>query len=337
MRIILVILIMAIVLGAGSFWYVSRESRVSHGTDQEEKSFEVRSGENAWELGGRLEEAGIVDSRLFFVFHLWQEGRLHELVAGAYRLSGRQAIPEIAKRITEGEVIPKDIKVTFPEGWTNKKMAERLSANRLPGQEFLELAGRPKKEWRTKYPFLANLPEKATLEGFLFPDTYLFAPDASAETIIETMLKNFGKKVDTKLEQDLAKRSDDLFFAVTLASIVENEVPTERDRRLVSDLFSRRLAIGQPLQSCATLQYILGLDKKQYSIEETKVESPYNTYLNKGLPVGPVGNPGLVALKATAYPESNPYYYFLSDPKTGETIFSVTFEEHVRNKAVHGL
>ena len=332
-----IVSIVAIAVGAGVLWYVASENKTSHGANTEKQAFEVRSGENAWDISGRLEDSGIIGSRSGFMFHLWREGKLHALVAGQYLLSGTQTIPEISAAITEGKVIPKDIKVTFPEGWTNKKMADRLTRNGLPGDNFLYLAAHPLPEWRTRFDFLSDLPQGASVEGFLFPDTYLFNPDASGQTIIETMLRNFGKKTDATLRADLMKRSERLFAGVTRASIVENEVPTEKDRRLVSDLFGRRLAIGQPLQSCATLQYILGVDRKQYSIEETKTESPYNTYLRKGLPIGPVGNPGLMSLRATAYPEPNPYFFFLSDPKTGETVFSVTFEEHVRNKNIHGL
>jgi UPF0755 protein len=216
-------------------------------------------------------------------------------------------------------------------------MAARLTAIGLPGDKFSYLVVHPLPEWRTKFDFLADLPEGASVEGFLFPDTYLFNPDASGQTIIETMLRTFGKKVNVDVRVALVAKQKSLFSAVTLASIVENEVPTEHDRRIVADLFSRRLTNGMPLQSCATLQYILGVDKKQYSYDETQTVSPYNTYLNKGLPKGPVGNPGLMSLRAVASPEPNPYVYFLSDPKTGETIFSATYDEHVAAKAAYGL
>lgn len=320
-----------------AFLFVTYQIQYSHGTAQEERRFDVRLGENALTLGERLENERIISSRFAFVWHLLQKNRLHNLVAGEYALSGKLSIPEIAFLITEGKVVSRDVRITFPEGWTIRKMADRLTANNLPGNKFLFLAEHPLPVWREQFDFLKNLPEDGSLEGFLFPDTYLFHPEASGQTIIEAMLKNFDRKIDVELQQALEVRYGNIFSAVTLASIVENEVPTERDRRLVSDVFARRLKIGQPLQSCATLQYILGVDKKQYSYEETRTVSPYNTYLNAGLPIGPVGNPGLMSLRAVASPEPNEYFYFLSDLKTGETIFSKTYEEHIANKAAHGL
>ena len=337
MRKLIIFSVFVTAVVTGIFLFVSYQASYSHGFASAEQRFEVRPGDDALSVGARLEEAGIVSSRFAFVWDLLRENRLHSLVAGEYALSGTLTIPEIAYLLAEGKVVPKDVKVVFPEGWTVRKMAARLTASGLPGDKFSYLVTHPLPEWRDKFDFLADLPKDASVEGYLFPDTYLFNPEASGQTIIETMLRTFGKKVDVDLRKNLAVKQGSLFAAVTLASIVENEVPTERDRKIVADLFSRRLSTGMPLQSCATLQYILGVDKKQYSYDETHTVSPYNTYLNKGLPKGPVGNPGLMSLRAVAVPEPNPYFYFLSDPKTGETIFSATYDEHVAAKAAHGL
>jgi UPF0755 protein len=321
----------------GAFFFLSYQVTSSHGAFLGEKTFEVRPGENALVLGERLQEEKLISSRFAFAWYLLRQNKLHTLIAGTYNLSGRLTIPEIALFITEGDVVSHDIKVTFPEGFTAKKMAARLTANKLPGDKFLYLVEHPLPQWRTQFDFLSDLPEKATLEGYLFPDTYLFNPEASGQTIIETLLKNFGKKVDGELRMALKQKTKTLFGAVTLASIVEQEVQSESDRKKVSDIFLRRLAIGQALQSDATLKYILGLDKIQHSVAETRTVSPYNTYMHAGLPPGAVSNPGLVSLRAVAFPESNPYFYFLTDSESGETVFSMTFEEHVRNKALHGL
>ena len=181
------------------------------------------------------------------------------------------------------------------------------------------------------------MPESASLQGFLFPDTYFFDKEDSAESIIEKMLANFGNKINAELRSAAKNKNKNLYAAVTLASIVENEVRSENDRQIVSDIFLRRLSIGKPLESDATIKYILGIDKIQHTFEETRVVSSYNTYTNTGLPPSPIGNPGLISIRATILPEDNSYFYFLSDPKTGETIFSVTYEEHLRNKNLHGL
>jgi UPF0755 protein len=216
-------------------------------------------------------------------------------------------------------------------------MAERLTAKGLPGEAFLELVKHPLAQWRDQYPFLQTLPAGATLEGFLFPDTYSFFKNASAEDIVTKMLGNFQKRFIVASWEGVGTHKHSLFETVTLASIVEAEVKTPSDRALVADIFWRRIATGIALGSDATIQYIRGENKIQHSIEETRVESPYNTYTHKGLPPGPISNPSFEALQATLHPKSNEFFFFLNDTVTGETVFSRTFEEHIVNKQKHGL
>ena len=122
-----------------------------------------------------------------------------------------------------------------------------------------------------------------------------------------------------------------------MASILEMEVKSQSDREIASGIFWNRVTVGQPLQSCATLAYVLGVNKKQYTYQDTQTVSPYNTYLNRGLPPGPIGNPGIATLRAAIFPKDSNFNYFLSDPETGQTIFSRTFAEHTQNKAKYGL
>ncbi|MFZ2187904.1 MAG: endolytic transglycosylase MltG [Candidatus Moraniibacteriota bacterium] len=337
MRLFLTVAVFFSLLTGVAFFYLSYAVDHSHGRERQEQRFEVGQGENSFSVAKHLEDSGLITTRYVFLWQLAREGKIHMLVAGTYGLSGNLTIADIVFMMTEGKTVPRDLRITFPEGWNSEKMAERLTANSLPGAAFLALVQKPKPEWRQKFDFLADLPATASLEGFLFPDTYFFNPQTSAEVIIEKMLTNFGMKVDVRLRVKARERQHNLYEAVTLASIVENEVKSATDRKIVADIFLRRLAIGQALQSCATLQYILGVDKTQYSYAETRTPSPYNTYMNAGLPPGPIGNPGIVSLEATLAPQSNPYFYFLSDPKTGGTIFSVTYEEHVKNKNLYGL
>jgi UPF0755 protein len=127
------------------------------------------------------------------------------------------------------------------------------------------------------------------------------------------------------------------YDALVLASILETEVRTESDRRIVADIFLRRIEVGMPLQSDATVRYALGEIKIKHSLDDISVESPYNTYANKGLPPGPISNPGLVSIWAALDPAPSPYWFFLNNPETGKTVFSATFEEHIVNKAKNGL
>ncbi|MBI2438982.1 MAG: endolytic transglycosylase MltG [Candidatus Moranbacteria bacterium] len=337
MRIFLGVALTISLLTVGAFFTLSYLTKQAHGPNVVAQKFEVRQGENMFDTGKRLEEAGLIVWRPAFLWHLAYEQKTRDLVAGTYSLSGTFTIAEIARMITTGQTVSRDIKITFPEGWSARKMAERLTANNLPGEQFLVLVRQPKEEWRTHFDFFSDVPKGTSLEGFLFPDTYFFDPNVSAEAIVEKMLSNFDKKFDTSLRAALKERRTNIYSAVTLASIVENEVKSENDRKIVADIFLRRLSIGQALQSCATLQYILGVDRAQYSYEETQTVSPYNTYLHRGLPPGPIGNPSIISLRAALFPKSNSYFYFLSDPETGKTIFSVTYEEHLKNKNLYGL
>lgn len=304
------------------------------GRQTAEQIFQLRRGENAFVVATHLEEQDIVRNRFGFLYALARQKKLNSLVAGDYRLSGNLSAQDIAVRLSMGQVISPDIRVTFPEGFTVAQIASRLTESGLPGEAVLKIALSPDEALKKEFPFLAALPPQATLEGFLFPDTYRFDRRADAMSIVNTFLATFEKKAWPLLRQQTGMQA---YRTLILASIVETEVQSDRDRALVADLFLRRLAIDHPLQSDATVKYVLGSSKIQHSFEETRTDSPYNTYTHKGLPPGPIANPGLSSLRAVLAPEKNSSFYFLSDPKTGETIFATTFEEHVRNKAAHGL
>ncbi|MEK7494705.1 MAG: endolytic transglycosylase MltG [Patescibacteria group bacterium] len=339
MRIFLIIATIVTLSVFGMFSFVSYEAKFSYGSVMTNQSFEVRLGEDAFQVSARLKEQGIIRSSVAFLWHLVKEKDVHSLVAGTYEVSGSQSIAEIAHVLTQGKIqeAAQDIRVTFPEGWTARMMAERLTAQGLPGEEFRLIAEKPSAELRAEFDFLAGLPAKATLEGFLFPDTYLFAPDATADVIIHTLLRNFGTKVTPDL-RNASKESGHTFFqVVTLASIIEEEGRSEEDRKMISDIFWKRIAIGQPLQSDATVNYILGTFKDQPTLKDLETNSPYNTYQNAGLPPGPISNPGLISLRAAIYPKDNPYFYFLNNPETRVTVFSRTFEEHKQNRVKNGL
>lgn len=310
----------------------------SAGPDQR---FTVEPNENALELGERLEQRGIVFSRYAFLWHLVREGKTRSVIAGDYLLSGNMTVPEVALIVTSGRTISSDVRVTLPEGFTMKQIADRLTENHLPGQAFLALAESPMPEWRARFDFLQSLPPGASLEGYLFPDTYQFAQDATAEDIVVVFLQNFGKKWDALVSP--TQGNDEVFdpaqihALVTMASIIEEEGRTKDERDMISDVFRKRLTIGQPLQSDATVNYIHGTTRLQPTLKDIGSDSPYNTYKNVGLPPGPISNPGNVSLRSALYPKSNPFYYFLVSAKTNETIYSITFEEHVRNRSLHGL
>ena len=334
MRKFFLVVIFALTVSAVTIIALLESWSAQYGPQSKEQSFMLLRGEDALTVATHLEEQGIVRNRFGFLYALARQKKLNSLVAGEYRLSGSLAAQDIVVRLSTGQVVSPDIQVTFPEGFTLQQMADKLSQSGLPGDDFLAQGLAPGAALRSEFPFLAILPPQASLEGFLFPDTYRFDRKANAETIVRVMLTTFERKVWPLLSSRAPK---DAYAALVLSSIVETEVRSDKDRALVADLFLRRLAIDHPLQSDATVKYILGKNKVQHTFEETRTDSPYNTYVNKGLPPGPIANPGLSSIKAVLNPLQNSYFYFLSDPKTGETVFSATFDEHVRNKASHGL
>ena len=245
-------------------------------------------------------------------------------------------IPEIVQVLSVGEVVSNEVKVTFPEGTSAKEMADILKKKGFDGDGFLKNINSGTGV-AANYDFLKSNPEKANLEGFLFPDTYIFFKTAKPEEIASRMLINFDEKLTPKMRENIQSQGKNIFDVVTMASILEKEVRTAEDMKIASGIFWDRIGAGMPLQSCATIAYVLGTEKKQYSIEDTRTPSPYNTYINKGLPPGPIDNPGMNSIFAAIYPTKTEFNYFLTDPATGKTIFSKTLEEHNASKAKYGL
>lgn len=327
-----------IILGGGlTFWYWSNQVESSRGQVVETQNFVVGKGEGATLVAEKLEQAGIIRSRFPFLYYVMRAHLAPRLQSGEYRLSGGLSIPEIVDQLVQGKVIPPGVKVTFPEGYTIQMMAKRLTDNGLPGDAFAAIVTHPFPKWRERYTFLQSVPEGKSLEGYLFPDTYLFPQEATAELIVNELLKTFEKKALPLFATYQGKTKLSPYQSLILASIIEEEGKAGEERRIISDIFLKRLAIGQPLQSDATVNYALGTSRMQPSLKDIDTDSPYNTYRYAGLPPTPIANPGIESLEAALNPLPNDYYYFLNNLTTGETVFSKTFEEHVANRAKHGL
>ena len=187
-------------------------------------------------------------------------------------------------------------------------------------------------DYQTNYSFLNDAPARASLEGYLTPDTYRVYADTTSTDLIDKALDNFAKNLKPEWLSEIKRRKLSLYSVVTMASIIEKEVKSPADMKIVSGIFWARIKDGQGLQSCATLAYVLGVNKEQYSLADTKIDSLYNTYKYRGLPPGPICNPSLPALQAAIYPEASAYNYFLSRPDTGATVFSKTYDEQLQNK-----
>ena len=184
-----------------------------------------------------------------------------------------------------------------------------------------------------KPDFLNDAPADANLEGYLFPDTYRIFRDATAEDIIAKMLDNFNGKLSPAMRADISKQGKSIHDIVVMSSIVEKEVRSAADKKIVAGILYKRLELGMKLEVDVTINYISGKNNPSSALEDLQIDSPYNTYKYYGLPPGPIANPGLDAIMAAIYPEKSPYLFYLNRQDTGETIFSKTYEEHLRNKA----
>jgi UPF0755 protein len=277
--------------------------------------FEINSGESLSFVASNLAKSHLINSESLFRLYAHFDKRGNDLKAGRYDLPGNLTVNELLDTFTVG---PKSLRITFIEGWRREQMAAAF------GQEDFIKAS-------------------VGLEGFLFPDTYIVAQQASAASVVELMRETFDEKVTEKMRADFAAESLDLNGAVTLASLVEREAVTDTDRRMVAGILMNRLRDGWFLGVDASVQYAvssaacLGVSDCTWwptslSAADLKIVSPYNTYTNKGLPPAPVCNPSLSALQAVAEPTQSDYFYYLTG-KDGQFHYAVTQTEHDSNIA----
>ncbi|MFH0951284.1 MAG: endolytic transglycosylase MltG [bacterium] len=337
MKIIIGWLVTIILVVAAISWLtfvitINRQVTITLGT-----LFTVEAGESVSQIAFNLAEQKLIRSAFFFKVHAKLSGQQGSFQAGEYLLDKDYDTKQLMNILVTGQALTKEKVILIREGLSSQDIAKYLTASQLlAGQEFQQLAltkisNLP--ERFKDFSFLSQVPSKATLEGYLFPDTYRIFQEATVEDLVVKMLDNFQTKVTPEMMTDIADQKKDLHEIIIMASLIEKEVRTSEDMAIVSGIFWNRIQNGQALQSCATLAYILGENKPQYTTADTEIDSPYNTYQNQGLPPGPIANPGLNAIKAAIYPKETDYNYFLSRPDTGETVFAKTYEDHLANKA----
>lgn len=282
----------------------------------------------------------LIKNKAVFKIYVDFTGVGSKLRSGTYTFNRTMTIPEIVDMLTEGDgTVQKTIKFTLIEGMTVESMAESLVEQGVltSTDRFLKLCSTMEGLTTNELMITADQAAGRTyaLEGYLFPDTYEVYAGSSEETVINKLTTRFyGVISETYIlrAEELDMTMDQV---ITLASMIEKEAKAD-DFAKVSAVFHNRLAKDMPLQSDATIQYILKSRKLVFTAEETATESPYNTYVNTGLPIGPICNPGKAAIEAALYPDEDMvdggYLYFcLKDPATGELVFAKTLEEHNAN------
>jgi len=237
------------------------------------------------------------------------------VMAGSYFFEDKCSILKVIERVTIADYGIEPTKVTFVEGSTIYDVANIMKKkfSRFDTEEFLEIAQGE--------------------EGYLFPDTYYFLPNVTPQAVVTTMKDNFIKRI-SEISDKLAKFDKDMDDVVIMASLLEKEARTLETKRMIAGILWRRIEIGMPLQVDAVFPYIIGKNTYQVSLEDLKVDSPYNTYINKGLPIGPIANPSLWSLLAAVTPIKSNYLFYLSD-RSGNMHYGIDFEQHKSNRYLY--
>lgn len=296
-----------------------------------ERPFIVDQGEPVNSIADRLRREGLIANADAFRDYLIYTGLDITLQAGKYDLSPAMSIVDIAKEMQDAT--PKDITFTVLPGWRVEEVAASLPTSGLSisPEKFLTVANNP-----LKIDFVKGM---RTNEGFLFPDSYILPRETTVHQLIEAFTRNFAQHLTQDLREGFAAQGLDVYQAVTLASIVEREAVKEEEAPLIASVYLNRLKIGMKLDADPTVQYALGYDpiqqtwwKNPLALDDLKINSPYNTYSVPGLPPGPISNPGMIALRAVAFPADTPYLFFRAQCNDGGYhIFEETFEEHLEN------
>jgi UPF0755 protein len=304
--------------------------------------FVVPPGTTARGIAQQLQAAGLIKDAQLFEAYVRINGLSERLQAGAYTLSPSMTIPEIAQALQQGR--PDSLTVTVPEGWRVEQVGDYLKdTGLLDGATYRQMAsGDLAGLDPSAYGFLDLRPKGASLEGYLFPDTYsLPLQGATASDLVKDQLDNFATQVLPAYQQAFAGGTTNLTLheVLTLASIVEREAVFDDERPVIAGVYLNRLAQDMRLQADPTVQYGMGFQAKSgqwwktpVSLDEyATVDSRYNTYIYPGLPPGPICNPGLASIQAALNPAKHDYLYFVAIPGTGRHAFARTYEEHLAN------
>ena len=316
--------ILAVVLllsGCSAAYLLSDSSNLA---DSSQKIFfQVRPGADVRSIARAMEEKGIIGNRYKFFWYAKWKGVENDFKTGNYAFHGNMDMDEVMEKLIAGDTTV--MRFTIPEGFGVKEIAERLSEEGLVNErEFLKKA-----ENFAPYSYMKKQPNvRYAAEGFLFPDTYTVDTDIDTDAILRMMAGNLDNRLTAELRDRAEEQNLSIYELITLASLVEKEARYDEDRPIIAQVFFKRLEIGMPLQTDASLQYLMDAPKEDVLIEDTKIDSPYNTYQHMGLPPGPIANPGMAAIEAVLYPAHTDYLYFVAD-REGHNHYSHSYDRHL--------
>ncbi len=319
---LLIVLMMTIGWQSYRIWF-QRPSASS-----ETVEFIVEPGESFNQITDNLKNHHLIQNKFWFSFYARISGQARKIKAAKFEIQRGLNYNELLDILVQAEM--EEITITIPEGYTLKQIDEMIVSHfQVTPAEWGILTGMASPFETHEFVVMAKKPDNVDLEGYLFPDTYRFFKKATGEEIVKKMIDNSQVRWES-----LEKNSPEgltLHEVLTLASIVEKEVARSQDRKMVADIFLRRLKIGMALQADSTVNYVTGKKTPAISLSDREIDSPYNTYKYPGLPPGPICNPGLDAIEAVLAPTPNSFLYFLTTP-AGEVIYAKTYNEHVNNK-----
>ncbi|HET7090259.1 MAG TPA: endolytic transglycosylase MltG [Anaerolineae bacterium] len=309
------------------------------GSDPTPIEFEIEAGESLNAIANRLAQAGLIGDTELFRRYL-QYNRLDQgIEAGNFTLNKAMTIPQIAQALQEGR--REELTLTVPEGKRLEEVAQIVGSQipQIDANEFSLLAS-DASLWKSQFSFLSDIPEGGSLEGYLFPDTYRLPLETDARDVMTRMLRNFDAQVTAQMRADAQASGRSLWDVIRLASIVEREAVVAEERPLIAGVYLNRLAQGMALDADPTIQYALGQSREpgnwwpQLTLEDYQgVAAPYNTYLNPGLPPGPIASAGRGSIEAVIYPEQTDFFFFrASCSRDGTHQFARTLEEHAANE-----
>lgn len=326
--VIAMLLIVALVAGGG-YGYFKYASKAVDPKSTQTMIVEIPDGSSVKQMAKILKDKGLIRSTSVFVSNAKDTGESEKMKSGKYKFSKSMDNAAIIDMIVKGKIYQDGIKVTIPEGSISTDIVNTLVAKKLGNRDTYVKLFRDPSQFSGKFSFLKDSRIK-TLEGLLYPETYFFKKNATEKEIFEKMISEFDKKYNKSVKSYVDKNKLNFYDTVIMASIVEKEAVKDEDRPIIAGIFYNRLEKKMRLQSDAVLQYGLPNRKSRVLYSDLKVESPYNLYLNNGLPPTPIASPGIKSLIAAANPEKTDYLYFVTN-KDGTNSYSKTFDEHKVN------
>jgi len=318
----LVILALAI---PALWWYLDPTPRAD--ASSKPVTVVVRPGEGWNDLTDRLHRLGIVRRPLIFKALVVLSGERGHLLPGRYLVKKGTSARDLIATFTDAS---NQSKITIPEGFRLGQIEDRmLQLGLTTPQQWQEAINNPPKS-----PLLASKPKGVSIEGYIFPDTYIFTEENAAQQLVREGIANMQKHLSKDIIQGFKRQGLTINEGLTLASIVEREAQVPSERPIIASVYLNRLRKGMPLQADPTVQYAVGRRgewwKSPLTRQDLKSDSPYNTYVHKGLPPGPICSPGLPSIKAVAYPAHTDYLYFVAKGD-GSHAFAKTLQEHEQN------